>query len=262
MDSLYIKNQLAWKEDTDTYIQRKRYSTDWTILIPTIPGREASLQRLISSLRDMTQRICPQLKVDITLGFDDRKLSIGSKRQAMLQDAKGKYVSFIDDDDRVTPEYVEDAAQCIQGGFDCCRLRGQISQWTFTHSTENRLDRPMANKTTFLRPPNHLNVMKADIAKAVSFSDSSRGEDLEWTIKLARAGFLATEYRPDEQRIHYIYELGDRVLTPSVLERQQTMTYDHMLQEVLVAHQSPPPPRNEPSERVNVRLGPRGFVRT
>jgi len=259
-DSLYQKNQFAWTHDMDNYINRKQYPVDWTIMIPTIPGRERSLQSLIRSIHELHQRVCPALRVAIAVGFDNREASIGTKRQAMLQAAEGKYTSFIDDDDKVTAHYFEDAAACIAGNFDCMRLRGQISRWTFTHSIGNKLTDPMANETTFLRPPNHLNVMKADIAKTVKFRDASSGEDLDWTIKLARTGFLRTEYQSDENRIHYLYDLGDRQIEESTLVYQRIVTYEHQLKSVLVT-----PNTEQPAPRpatTQFRLGPRGFTRT
>jgi hypothetical protein len=244
----------------NNYINRKQYPVDWTIMIPTIPGREQKLQSLIQSIHELRQRICPALRIAIAVGFDNREVSIGTKRQNMLQAAEGRYTSFVDDDDKVTAHYFEDAAACIAGNFDCMRLRGQISQWTFTHSLANKLTDPMANETTFLRPPNHLNVMKADIAKTIRFRDAINGEDLDWTIKLARTGFLRTEYRSDESRIHYLYDIGNRQMEASTLTYQRTVTYENQLKNVLVTTNTErPAPRPAPTQ---LRLGPRGFMRT
>jgi hypothetical protein len=259
-DSLYQKNQLAWTHDMDNYINRKQYPVDWTIMIPTIPGRERKLQSLIQSIHELRQRICPALHIAIAVGFDNREVSIGTKRQNMLQAAEGRYTSFVDDDDTVTAHYFEDAAACIAGNFDCMRLRGQISQWTFTHSLANKLTDPMANETTFLRPPNHLNVMKADIAKTIRFRDATSGEDLDWTIRLARTGFLRTEYRSDESRIHYIYDIGDRQMGESTLTYQRTVTYENQLKNVLVTTNTERPVARPAATQL--RLGPRGFMRT
>jgi hypothetical protein len=262
-DSLYVKNQAAWTEDMDTYINRKQYPIDWTIMIPTIPGRERKLQSLIKSIHELRQRVCPDLRIAIAIGFDNREVTIGAKRQSMLQAAQGKYVSFIDDDDRVSAHYFEDAAACIAGNFDCMRLRGEIVgyTWTFTHSTANKLTDFMANETTFLRPPNHLNVMKADIAKTTQFCDATSGEDLDWAIKLARTGFLRTEYQSDEGRIHYTYDLGDRTLSKWTLEGQQKMTYEAQLKSVLILPNAERPV-SRPAQAPQFRLGSKGFVRT
>jgi hypothetical protein len=261
-DSLYAKNQGAWTEDMDTYINRKQYSVDWTILIPTIPGRERKLQGLIRSIHEFRQRVCPDIRIAITIGFDNREMTIGTKRQTMLQAAEGKYVSFIDDDDAVTLHYFEDAAACIRGNFDCMRLRGQISQLTFTHSTANKLTDPMANETTFLRPPNHLNVMKADIAKTIKFRDATNGEDLDWTMKLARTGFLRTEFQSDETRIHYLYDIGTRQVGPSTLAHQRTVTYEAQLQSLLVVPNQERPVARPTQQVPQFRLGAKGFTRT
>ena len=120
----------------------------------------------------------------------------------------------------------------------------------------------MANETTFLRPPNHLNLMKADIAKNIKFRDATSGEDLDWTIKLARSGFLRTEYQSDESRIHYIYDIGDRQMGESTLAYQRTVSYENQLQNVLVLPNSERPVPRPTQQVPQFRLGPRGFVRT
>ena len=260
-DSLYAKNQTAWVADLNMYISRKTYPNDWTILIPTIPGRERKLQALIEKLHSLHKNVCPYIKLVITIGYDKREASIGAKRHAMLQATEGKYVSFVDDDDDVTPAYFEDAAAMIAGNFDCMRLRGQIKQWTFTHSLSVKMTDPMANATTFLRPPNHLNPMKADIAKTIKYCDITNGEDFDWTVKMARMGYLSTEYQSAEDRIHYIYDLGDRALSPNAIVEQMAITHEQMVARKLAALM--PRPQVQPQvQEPQFKLGPRGFVRT
>ena len=261
MDTLYAINQKFWNEDMYTYIRRKVYPYEWSILIPTIPGREASLRRLLESIREKIARICPALRYEICLAFDNRETSIGMKRQELLQGAKGKYVSFIDDDDDITSEYVEDFVGMMQGSYPTMRLRGRIDPYTFTHSVGNSLDSPMAKQSVFLRPPNHLNPMMTDVAKLIHYKDGTRGEDLDWTIRMARTGFITHEYTSDESRIHYIYNMGTRNVDPASLQFQQQTSYQTMLSMVWTPN-GPRVPDPQPSEpRVpTLRLGTRGFV--
>jgi hypothetical protein len=182
MDPLYAKNQTYWNEDMYNYIRRKTYPYDWSILIPTIPGREPGLYRLTASIREKVARICPSIRYEFCIEFDNKETSVGTKRQKLLQSAKGKYISFIDDDDEITDQYIEDLFATIQGEYPVMRLRGRIDPYTFTHSVGNTLTMPMARGEVFLRPPNHLNPMMSDVAKLVSFKDALRGEDLDWTI--------------------------------------------------------------------------------
>jgi len=257
-DELYERNQKYWSEDMENYVSRKTYQYDWSIMIPTLVERSATFNGLMDRLTEKQKRICPDLKIEFCISCDNREKSVGAKRQELLQSAKGKYLSFIDDDDDVTDAYFEDAFQCIKRGFHACRLRGQMAEYTFTHSIENRLDTPLARDKEFLRPPNHLNIMLADFAKLVPFRNAVRGEDLDWTMRLARGGFIKTEYKSDPSRIHYIYELGDRKVDPRVIEFQKTSTYEKMLE--LVWKPSSADPVKQDSKKNGFKLTSRGFV--
>ena len=255
MDALYTHNQRFWTEDMCTYIRRKVYPVDVTFLIPTIPGRETSLARLTSSIHEKMSRIAPDIRYTIDIGFDNREMSIGSKRQKMIQNSLGKYSAFVDDDDEITDAYIEDMREMIRGGYQVMRLRGQIQQYTFTHSLEYSLTSPMAIGEVFVRPPNHLNPMMTDIAKFVPYGNASQGEDLDWTIRMAKTGFLTRQYASEESRIHYIYNMGSRRLDPGTLALQQVTSYETMLPMLWNSNgaQAPPQPQG-------LRLTPRGFV--
>jgi len=233
-DALYARNNAFWYTDLITYISRKNYEYDWTIMIPTIVGRESKLYSLLESIEEMRKRICPSLKIEIRLSFDNREKKIGTKRQELLMSVKGKYMSFVDDDDLVTDAYFEDALATIEGNYDVCRLRGQMNQYTFTHSLENTLDKPMCEGDVFMRPPNHLNVMLSELGKLIKFQNASQGEDLDWTIRLAQSGNLRKEYTSDPSRIHYIYNLGGRTVHPRTAEMQRNTTCETMLKMIWV----------------------------
>ena len=256
VDSLYQRNQHYWSQDMENYISRKKYAYDWSILIPTLVERTETFNRLMESIQEKHQRICPNLKLEFCVARDNREKSVGKKRHELLQGANGKYMSFIDDDDDITDAYFEDALACIQGAFQVCRLRGQMAQYTFTHSVENTLISPLAKGDVFLRPPNHLNIMLTDFAKLIPFKNAKRGEDLDWTIRVANTGFLKNEYRSDESRIHYLYQLGSRIVSPQVLEFQKTATYESMLKSVWIPAQQDTPS----GKKSGVRLTGRGFV--
>ena len=258
MDSLYQHNQKFWNEDMYTYIRRKVYPYDITFLIPTILGRESSLRRLTTSIHEKMVRIAPTIRYTIDIGFDNREMRIGSKRQSMIQNSRGKYSAFVDDDDVITDAYIEDVQESIRGSYQVMRLRGQIQQYTFTHSLEYSLTSPMALGDVFVRPPNHLNPMMTDIAKFVPYGNASRGEDLDWTIRMAKTGFLTHEYKTDDSRIHYIYNMGDRTLDPGTLAFQQVTNYDTMLTMLWDSNGAQALP-TQPQQQ-GLRLTPRGFV--
>jgi glycosyltransferase involved in cell wall biosynthesis len=265
MDELYQVNQRFWSTDMFNYIKRKAYSYDWSVLIPTMPGREQGLQRLMNSLYEKVGRIAPDLRMEICMDFDNRESSIGMKRQRLLERAKGKYLSFIDDDDEITDAYIEDLWACIQGNYHTMRIRGQMSQYQFVHSVDIKLTDMMATNDEipyFQRPPNHLNPMLSDVAKLIPFKNAVHGEDLDWTINLYKHRFLSYEYQSDPSRIHYVYNLGTRVVQPETIKLQQTVSYETMLGLVFspsgdAIAQQPQAPRQQGT---TLKLGTRGFV--
>jgi hypothetical protein len=207
---------------------------------------------LVESLNEKHERICPSIRFQILPLCDNREMSVGLKRDKLLEMAEGKYISFVDDDDEVTDAYFEDAAACIAGNYDVARLRGEISTATFTHSLSNKLEGIAAIENEFLRPPNHLNVMLADVAKLIHFNDHRHGEDMDWMVRLAQAGYLKTEYTSGFGRIHYIYKvripLSDRDINP-----QRTLTCMELAAAIMGQ-------RVVPIKSKTLRLGPKGFV--
>ena len=263
-DALYMTNQKYWTEDMLNYIHRKNYPYHWSVLIPSIPGRESSLQQLIESLHEKRSRLAPDMKMEICIEFDNREASIGEKRQKLLNRAAGKYLSFIDDDDDITDEYITDLWECIRGSYHVMRLNGIFNVYRFYHSISVKIDDTMAtwdDPPVFRRPPNHLNPMLSDIAKLIPFTGVSYGEDYDWALKLLRTGFLQKEYIPDDSHTHYKYYLNaeTRPVTAGVIDGQRKIRYSDL--GGIIANQKKAledaATRDQPR---TLRLGAKGFV--
>jgi len=249
MDTLYTKNNAFWEADMRTYISRKDYPYQWSILIPTMPGRDSKLQALLARIREKVTWTRPEIRID----YDNRNATVGEKRQRLLQGAQGRYMSFIDDDDEVTDAYFEDVRQCMESESDVMRLHGQMGTFIFTHSLEFKTGFMARMPNEFLRTPNHLNLMLTDIAKLVRFKSYPRGEDFEWSIALSRLDVLRSEYRPDPSRIHYIYNYRGSTDPTGLFEYQKTHTHTEFFQYAMANPVAPP-------KRQGMRLGARGFV--
>jgi hypothetical protein len=256
-DALYHQNQRFWAEDFRTYMFRKNHEFDFSILIATLEQRRPLFDKLTADLREKFARLCPGLRLEILEERDAGQISVGLKRRKLLQRAKGRYLAFIDDDDAVTDEYFEDFLKCFTEKKDMMRIRGKMHEYTFTNSLETKLDSKMYVDGIFIRLPNHINPMLAEIARMVMFEDAVRGEDLKWTISLAKLGLLKSESISDPSRIHYLYNLGDRPITTEFIESQKQRTLQEWVTTLLLlAPQSQP----KPERRIGIRLGARGFV--
>lgn len=181
-----------------------------SILICTIESRWQHFQRLKSILE-------PQLNEDVEMlylidkGIRFGGKSIGFKRNMLLQSATGDYLAYIDDDDRVTNNYVQLQLQACDSGCDCGSLNGIITfngkrPERFIHSIEYR--EYFERNRVYYRPPNHLNCIKSEIAKQYSFQDVSMYEDTNWAMEICNAGVLKTEFKIDQIIYFYDYKVN------------------------------------------------------
>jgi glycosyltransferase involved in cell wall biosynthesis len=190
-----------------------------SLLIPTTPDR---IDKLTVLLQSLTKQIldCGALdEVRIhtleTPKWENhkpvREHSIGYKRNRLLKDADGLYVAFIDSDDRVSDDYVKLVLEGIDKGPDCCSLNGIITEnglnpLRFQHSIRHNAysTNPPSEEVRYLRYPNHLNAIRADIAKQFQFPETMHGEDTDWATQIHNSRLLKTEY--DIPSIIYFYD--------------------------------------------------------
>ena len=136
---------------------------------------------------------------------DNRKRSVGRKRNDLLALAQGDYVTFVDDDDTVTDDYVVSLLGALGPDvvtFDVSVTLngGQPFPMIFSKDfeAENR-------DGLWLRPPNHLMCVRRDLAVQTGFPDVGVGEDADYARRLR----LSTEHRINRTLYHYRYD--DRV---------------------------------------------------
>lgn len=169
-----------------------------SILICSLEYRWIYLDRLYNVLK-------PQLTDDVQIhvGVDNGDNTIGYKRNILLNSAEGKYVAFIDDDDLIPDNYIELLIKAIDTNCDCASLKGMYSvdgkeSGIFEHSLKYKAWKTTNNEIKYERYPNHLNMIRASIAKQFKFPEINHGEDHDWSTQLHKSGLLKTEhYIPD-----------------------------------------------------------------
>ncbi len=180
-----------------------------SILIPTTPDRKNYLDRLLDALKIQIVGTEYLGRVEILEEIDNYENSVGTKRNKLLSRSVGDYVCFIDDDDRVSEKYISLLFVGIHKGVDCCSLKGIITEnglnpLIFEHSIKYNEYKTNENTTPsqpvkYERYPNHLNCIKASIAKQFRFPEINHGEDTDWARQIHKSGLIKTE--------HYIPEI-------------------------------------------------------
>lgn len=168
-----------------------------SILTATVPSRFAmfdhlrhklslqyyDLRRIHSTLGDI------DFRSDDGQSYMDGGLSIGKKRQSLVDQAKGKYLCFLDDDEDIAPNYLETLVRLCQLDKDCCTFKAIAktdTYWTvidmsiYHHDTEATPDMEVKRNLWHVCP------IRSSIAKKYSFTDINYGEDALWLEKVRR----------------------------------------------------------------------------
>ena len=168
-----------------------------SILVCSLNNRKDFLLRLYKILT-------PQLNDDVELIIetDNGEMTIGAKRNILLDKAKGDYIVFVDDDDRVSNDYVAKILESINKsnpdviGIHLLMTTDKVVEEKTFHSIKYKswYDEPDPDKPwlkRYYRNPNHLNPVKREYALQVRFPEISMGEDKVYSTKLL--DFLKTE---------------------------------------------------------------------
>jgi len=178
-----------------------------SILIPTMPKRSGLLRRLLNVLNPQ----CTD-EVEILTYSDEGRITTGRKRNDLIQQAKGEYIVFVDDDDMVASTYIADILNAAKSNPDCITFKG----WMETDGTNRKEFRLSINypytavtengNEIYLRYPNHITPIKRSIALQVPFLNVTMGEDYAWATELHKRKLLTTEVRINKPLYFYLYQ--------------------------------------------------------
>lgn len=173
-----------------------------SILVCSLSSRADKLKRLMDTLT-------PQLNdlVEVIVKTDNGEIPIGKKRNALIDEATGDYVAFVDDDDLVSSDYVNKILDATDTNPDCCGIQGIITfqgknPKIFIHSLKYK--EWFEQNGIYYRCPNHLNPIKRAIAVQVRFQEVNFGEDKDFSTRVLP--LLKEERFISGVVYHYLYE--------------------------------------------------------
>ncbi len=167
-------------------------------MVPKLSILICSLQRRALFLDRLMQCLRPQLAehddIEILTQIDNGEISIGAKRNELLQKATGSYVAYIDDDDRVADDYVSSILSAIERAPDVIGFPLLVStdemkvEYGFVSSVFKcwfDLSDPFRpDLQTFFACPNHLTPVRRELALNVGFIPKNQKEDLNFSFRL------------------------------------------------------------------------------
>jgi|SRR5688572_17346013 len=200
-----------------------------SILVCSLFQRQSLLDSLYHNIRIQIKQGDYHDFIEVLTEIDNGEESTGKKRNELLERAKGDYVCFIDDDDEISPNYINILLEAIKTNPDCVSLRGVMTTsgqnpLVFEHSIKyaayatKEPDQAFKQSpswvkavweqnrfVTYERYPNHLNCIRASIAKQFKFPEINHGEDTNWATQIFNSGLIKTEFYTDEILYYYRY---------------------------------------------------------
>lgn len=177
-----------------------------SILIATIGRRNDSLIKLLAQLMPQTEG--KEVEVEVVAYWNNGEHSIGEIRQALLENAQGEYVCFIDDDDRVPDYYVPEILNAMGEdyiGFEVELFEKDVRKPRVFHSIKYGVWHQDENG--YYRGITHLNPIKREIAVQGIFGPQGLGEDESWARNISP--LVRTENYIDKIMYYYHHDADE-----------------------------------------------------
>ena len=195
-----------------------------SILVPTVPSRIELFY--VKLMKELLRQIEPyKNEIELISFFDNKKRSIGKKRQEMINLSQGEYIVFIDDDDRISDDYVSQIMKKLAENpdTDCvvfdsiCRVNGGIEKLCkygieFEYGDINK-------GLEWRGKPAHTMVYASSIVKKHQYTDMGRGEDCEWVKRAC----LDIKNQTRIDKVLYYYDAEYATLSETIGLREKTI---------------------------------------
>lgn len=170
-----------------------------SVLIPTITGREELFTTIVNSFPDY---------VNVVYCKDNKEMSIGAKRQLLLNNCDTPYFVMLDDDDRLADDYFSIIMPNLKYNPDCVCYLEHISTGKVAIHSNRFSDWGEGNGYDYYRTPFYKDVLRTDIAKQIGFSDLRFGEDYDFSMRLKQSGLIKNEIFVDKPMYFYNMPVG------------------------------------------------------
>lgn len=189
------------------------------LICSTHTRRNTFLPKIMDQVYGQYEALTPdqQSQVEILVLQDNKKMMLGEKRNRMVEMSQGDYYVFVDDDDRIEPDYISSLLSAAESVADVITFLASVSidgnpPKICRYSKD--YDRDYNTSSEYHRLPNHICCVKRSVGRQVSFPNISRGEDSAYSKIL----------KPLLQSQHHI----DRVLYHYDFSTQTTETQEHL----------------------------------
>lgn len=178
------------------------------LICSTHTRRNTFMPRMVERIYSLYEALSEQdqSKVEVLTLIDNKKMMLGHKRNVMTDMAQGKYVAFVDDDDRIEDNYLSELLAVTHLDFDVITFlvsvtinggRAMLARYSKDYGSDHNTSHE------YRRIPNHICCVKRELMTKVSFPNILKGEDSGYSKLLLP--LLKSEICINKVLYHYDY---------------------------------------------------------
>ena len=180
-----------------------------SILITTIPDRLGKhFPEMVAELQDQTTG---RDDVEILALVDNRVHTVGTKRNLLMGMAEGEYITFVDDDDQISSDYVDSILKAIGSNpgvdviqYDLMLHHGGLDRDILCTYDTRLVTAGYITEDVHIAKGSHINVWRRELSEGCLFPDQNFGEDSAWAEKMAEK--VERFYKIEKVLYHYHFD--------------------------------------------------------
>lgn len=175
-----------------------------SILIATTIDRRSLFTRLYAEFIHQKKNH----PVEVLFEEDNKQLSIGAKRQKLLERATSDYIVFFDSDDFPMGDYIESILKALESEPDCVGMlikmtTNGLKEQVCCHSLRYKEWKERVDGYDYVRNVTHFNPVRRELALSVGFKNIRFGEDRIYSDAVTK--LCKTEVFINRPLFHYRY---------------------------------------------------------
>lgn len=176
-------------------------------LIPTLPQRIEPYSAIINELYKQISESQLTDHIQLLTFGDSREMSVGEKRNWLIDMSyRCKYIQFIDDDDKVSEDFVKSIYDASLEDSDVITFKGEyhkngnyVADFVIHQTTQD-----INTKDALYRKPNHISCVKRIIAAQCKFPNQNYNEDSAYADQIN--AIIKTSTHIDKKLYYYMYD--------------------------------------------------------
>lgn len=178
-----------------------------SVLICTLP--EPFRDRKVNDLFKKLTYQAANKSVQILYLGDNKSMTVGEKRNHLMDIAKGERIIFVDDDDKISDNYINKLLEYCNLDYDCISIGVRMTEQgenekIYDYTFKQNINKRENGIRIAGRIPNHLCLWRKSVALRVRFVDRNLGEDHIWAEQQLIKGY--TFYDTKEILYHYDFD--------------------------------------------------------